>query len=301
VSDMAGQVADRLGEQVVLAIEKRRGAIIDVIRSARKRLLISLFRCTDFPILDAIAEVRQRNVEVKLLLTPRARGWEKRLKELQAYLESMGVLVHPYSDPVVKYHAKYLVADDGPALVGSLNMTAKCFGATCDFILVTHEPEVVSGLQKLFEADWLAPHSTFPAGISGRLIIGPDRARAQFTALLEGARRSIHLIDHKMSDLSIQALLRSKKDSGVDVEILAASRLGGLLPHGKLVIVDGKSAAFGSMSLSALSLDFRREVAVIVDDARCVRKLKDFYRFVARGGEIMDPARAREFVREEMD
>ena len=129
-------------------MEKRRAAIIDVIRSAKKRLLISLFRCTDFPILDAIAEVRQRNVEVKLLLTPRARGWEKRLKELGAYLESMGVLVHPYSDPVVKYHAKYLVADDGPALVGSLNMTAKCFGATCDFILVTHEPEVVSGLQK---------------------------------------------------------------------------------------------------------------------------------------------------------
>ena len=87
----------------------------------------------------------------------------------------------------------------------------------------------------------------------------------------------------------------------MDVEILAASQLGGLLPHGKLVIVDGNRAAFGSMSLSALSLDFRREVAVIVDDARCVRKLKDFFRFVARGGEIMDPARAGEFVREEMD
>ena len=287
-----------MGERVILAIEKRRAAIVDLIRSARQRLLISLFRCTDFPVLDAIAEARQRNVEVKLLLTPRARGWEKRLKELGAYLESMGVLVHPYSDPVVKYHAKYLVADDGPALVGSLNMTAKCFGATCDFILVTHDPEVVSGLQQLFQADWLAPHSNFPAGISERLIIGPDRARAQFTGLLEGARRSIHVIDHKMSDVAVQALLKSKKATGVEVEVLPVNRLGGLLPHGKLVIVDGKKAAFGSMSLSALSLDFRREIAVVVEDPRCVRKLKDFYRFVAGGGEILDPAYAGTFVRE---
>ena len=200
--------------------------------------------------------------------------------------------------PGGQYHAKYLVADDGPALVGSLNMTAKCFGATCDFILVTRDPELVSGLQELFQSDWLAPHSTFPSGISERLIVGPDRARSQFTAILEGARRSIHLIDHKMSDMAIQGLLKSKKASGVDVRMLRVNQLGGLLPHGKLVIVDGRRAAFGSMSLSALSLDFRREIAVLVDDPRCVRKLKDFYRFLAGGGQILDPVRAATFVRD---
>src|ERR1041384_8170723 len=189
-----------LPDRVVLAIDERRDAIIEVIRAARRTLLISLFRCTDFQILDAIAEARNRKVEVRLILTPRARGWEKRLKELSAYLESMGVEVHPYSDPVVKYHAKYVVADGHSALVASLNMTAKCFGATCDFLLVTHDPAVISGLQDLFETDYLAPHSSFPTSITQRLIVGPDRARAQFTALLEGARRSIQVIDHKMRD-----------------------------------------------------------------------------------------------------
>src|SRR5262245_16100346 len=107
-------------DEVILAIEQRRRTVIDVIRSAQKRLLISLFRCTDVQVLDAIAEARDRGVKIKLILTPRARGWEKRLKELSAYLDSMGVMVHHYSDPVVKYHAKYFVADDGPALVGSM-------------------------------------------------------------------------------------------------------------------------------------------------------------------------------------
>jgi len=287
-------------EEIILAIDQRRDAFIRIIRSARRRLLISLFRCTDFAVMDAIADALQRKVEVRLLMTPRARGWEKRLKELGAYLESMGAQVHPYADPVVKYHAKYVVADNGPALIGSVNLTAKCFGATCDFILVTHDPEVVGGLQKLFETDWLAPHSQFPAaGISQRLIVGPDRARAQYTGLLKSATRSIHLIDHKMNDPSIGALLKAKKAEGVEVRSLSAGQLGGLLPHGKLLIVDGKTAAFGSMALSALSLDFRREVAVIVHDPRCVGKLKKFFHFLESGGEIMDAATSATFQREE--
>ena len=100
-------------DQIILAIDRRRDAVLDVIRAARERLLISMFRCTDVPVLDAIAEALNRKVDVRLLITPRARGWQKRLKELGAYLESMGAKVHPYSDPVVKYHAKYVLADDG--------------------------------------------------------------------------------------------------------------------------------------------------------------------------------------------
>jgi phosphatidylserine/phosphatidylglycerophosphate/cardiolipin synthase-like enzyme len=255
--------------------------VLDVIRGARKRLLISVFRCTDVQVLDAIAEALERKVEVRLLMTPRARGWETKLKELGAYLESMGAKVHPYSDPVVKYHAKYVLADDGPALVASLNLTAKCFGATCDFMLLTHDAGVIGGLAELFEVDWLAPHSAFPAKVSQRLIVGPERARAQYTALLESAKRSIHIIDHKLSDPHIKTLLKSKKRAGVDVRVLSEGQLGGLVPHGKLVIVDGRTAAFGSMALAALSLDFRREIAVTVTDQKCVRKLRDFYRKLA--------------------
>src|SRR5947209_15727877 len=135
---MPRQSATVAPEELVLAIDQRRDAIIHLIRSARTRLLVSMFRCTDFGVLDAIAEALQRNVEVKLLLTPRARGWVKRLKELGAFLESMGGQVRSYADPVVKYHAKYMLADDGPALITSANLTSKCFGATCDFILVSH-------------------------------------------------------------------------------------------------------------------------------------------------------------------
>jgi len=280
-------------DQIILAIDRRRDAVLDVIRAARERLLISMFRCTDVPVLDAIAEALNRKVDVRLLITPRARGWQKRLKELGAYLESMGAKVHPYSDPVVKYHAKYVLADDGPALVGSLNFTAKCFAATCDFILITHDPDMIASLKDLFEVDWLAPHSSFPSRLSQRLIVGPDRARAQFTAMLEDAKRSIYLIDHKLDDPTIKAILKAKKAAGVEVRVLGEGQLGGMLSHGKLIIVDGRVAAIGAMALSALSLDFRREVSVKVDDARCIRKLRDFFNTMAQESERMNGGRAR--------
>ena len=289
----------RTGEDVIFAVDQRRDAFLNVIRSARHRLLISLFRCTDFAVLDAIAEAAQRGVEVKLLLTPRARGWVNRLKALGAFLESMGAQVRSHADPVVKYHAKYMLADDGPALIASANMTSKCFSATCDFILVTHDRGVVCGLEALFESDWLAPHSSFPATIDQRLIVGPDRARAQLTELLAGARRSIQIIDHKVNDPNIVALLKARQEAGIEVQILSSDYLGGLLPHGKLLLIDGKKAILGSMALAALSMDFRREVSVRVDDPRCVRKLRDFYKFIASGGEVLDSQYTATFVRTE--
>ena len=275
-------------DRVVIPIGKRRPAVLEVIGAARERLLFSVFRCTDFKVLDGIADALNRGVKVRMLLTPRAKGWEKKIVELSAYLESMGAEVRRYSDMVVKYHAKYILADKGPALVTSMNLTEKCFSATCDFMLITHDPGIVAGLEDLFECDWLAPHSTFPKGITDRLIIGPDRARAQFTAMLEGAQKSIRMIDHKANDPAIMGLLKAKRAAGLDVRILGQGEAGGLLSHGKLLIVDGREAAFGSMTLSALSLDFRREVSVKVQDHRCVRELVEFFDFLAEGGQIQE-------------
>ena len=264
-------------DRVVFAIEERRPKIVEVIGSAKKRVLMSIFRCADFHVLDALAEALERGVHVELLMTPLAKGWEKKLTELAGFVESLGAIVHKYSDPVVKYHAKYMLVDDGPAVVASLNITKKCFTETCDFLLITHDPAVISGLEKLFEADKCAPETEFPEGISERLFIGPDRARAQFTSFLSGAKHSIRIIDHKLTDPAIVTLLKAKQAEGVVVEILGQGRVAGMVSHGRLAIVDERRAVFGSMSLCALSLDFRREVAVMVDDPDCVARLNQFY------------------------
>lgn len=288
---MASQAASP-EEQIILAPEERREAVLRVIRSAQHRVILSLFRCTDSQILEELAEALERKVQVQMLLTKRAKGWKKRLKELAARLEDMGADMRRYGDKGVKYHAKYVVADDGPALIASLNFTRKCFDRTCDFLLLTQDAGVVSGLGRLFEADWGAPDSSFPEGLSDRLVVGPERARSQLTALLEQARESISIIDHKLEDPAMMALLEAKRGEGLTVEVLGRGALGGLLPHGKMILVDDSTAVVGSIALSPKSLDSRREVAVVIRNRACVRQLAEFFQSLVEGHSSVVPVSA---------
>ena len=292
IQGTARRGARRPADDVIVAQDQRRDAVLRVIGAARKRLILSVFRCDDLEVIDGLADALRRKVRVEILITSRAKGWRQRLQRLWVLLESMGATLHRYADPVVKYHAKYIVADQGPALVASLNLTRKCFTSTVDFVVTTHDPDVVSGLTRLFDADCRKPGAPLPRGLSKRLIVGPEDARSRFTALLGGARRSIRLIDPGVTDPAIMARLKAKAAEGVQVSLLSHGNLHGMTPHGKLLIIDGATAVIGSVSLSALSLDFRREVAIVVDDARCVRRLNTLFG-PADSRSASRPARSR--------
>ena len=119
-----------------------------------------------------------------------------------------------------------------------------------------------------------------PADLTGRLIVGPERARRQFTALIEGARRSIRLIDAKLSDPDLVSLLNARRAAGMTIEIFSGKQLGGLKSHGKIMLIDDETVVVGSLALAALSLDFRREVAIVVSDAPAVAAAIELFRDV---------------------
>ena len=277
-------------ERLILEPGERREAVLQVIRGARRELVLSVFRCDDFKILDEIANAVRRKVRVRALVTQRAKNWDKRLQDLEVFLDSMGADVHRYAGAQTKYHAKYIVADQGPALVASLNLTRKCFDKTCDFIVVTYEPGIVSGLTRLFEADCGDPDSGLPAGLSDGLIVGPELARTRFLQMLGQARRSIRIIDHRVSDPQVVAQLRKCQWSGVSVQVLGQGAVAGLLSHGKMMLVDDDAAAIGSISLSPPSLNTRREVAVMIRDPGNRAELKRFFQQRARPDEGTVPA-----------
>jgi phosphatidylserine/phosphatidylglycerophosphate/cardiolipin synthase-like enzyme len=266
-------------DRVVTSLTDRRNTILQTIRGAERRLSLSLFRCNDKEVFAELAAAVERGVEVEVLTTARAKGGRKRLEKLWKRLERTGAMVHAYTDPVVKYHAKYLVADDGPAIVASLNFTKKCFNRTCDALVVTHDPEVVAGLRVLMAAD--REGQRVPDALSRRLIIGPELARQQLTALIEQARSTIRVIDAKVSDPDLVTRLNERRAEGVAVEIVGAKRLGSLKSHGKIMLVDDEIAVVGSVALAALSLDFRREVAITVDDPTAVLEIEQLFKTVA--------------------
>jgi phosphatidylserine/phosphatidylglycerophosphate/cardiolipin synthase-like enzyme len=271
-------------DRVVTSLTDRRNTILQTIRGAERRLSLSLFRCNDKEIFAELAGAVERGVEVEVLTTARAKGGRKRLEKLWRRLERTGATVHAYTDPVVKYHAKYLVADDGPAIVASLNFTEKCFNRTCDALVVTHDPDVVAGLRLLMAAD--REGQRVPDTLSPRLIIGPELARKQLTALIDRARSTIRVIDAKASDPDLVTRLNERRAEGLAVEIVGAKRLGNLKSHGKIMLVDDEIAVVGSVALAALSLDFRREVAITVDDPTAVGEIEQLFKTIATASAV---------------
>ena len=264
-------------ERLVLDPAERKAALLGVISAARRRLVLSLFRCDDFSILDALASALERGCEVEAILTKRAKGGKKRLKKLWGALEEMGAVVTRYADPVVKYHAKYLVADGKTAIVTTLNPTRKCFTRTWDALLITPDPTVVKGLLTLFQADSAGKPLPSRRPISRRLIVGPERSRAEIRGLIAGARSSIRILDHKLSDPDVVGLLRERRQEGVAVTVLGKQPIRGFEPHGKMMIIDESRAVLGSTALSTLSLDFRREVSIVIHDPALVKQLNLSY------------------------
>lgn len=104
----------------------------------------------------------------------------------------------------------------------------------------------------------------------------------------------IHLIDPKLEDPALRADLERKAASGVGVVVLGGPQVHGLRSHGKLLIVDDRVAAIGSMALSASHLDTRCEVAVVVQDARLVKSLVRFFDTAAGSHPVLVFGRQRD-------
>lgn len=264
-------------ERLVIAPRLRRRTIVGAIRAARTQLALSMFRCDDLVVLNALAAAVRRGVDVRVLMTARAHAAGPHLDALHAWLTARGIDVRRYAGGM-KYHAKYLVADEQLAVVTTLNYTARCLSQTCDFTVVSRDAAVVSALSELFAADWVLRPAMFTPEQRGRVIVGPDHApRERFAALVGQARTRIRILDAKLSDPHIVARLGDRRRAGVAVETASRRDVRPLRRHGKLLVVDDAVAVIGSFALSARALDHRRELAIVTREPRLVAELHSFW------------------------
>ena len=265
-------------DRVVIAPDERRRTIVALIRGARRRLMLSIFRCDDEAVLEALAEAVRRGVHVQAIVTGHARDAARELDVVERFLVVHGIDVHRQTE-AIKYHAKYIVADGETALVASLNFTAKCFERTCDFSLVTNDAAVVSGVTELFAADWERRPVVLTPPQAARLIVGPEhRPRERFAELARAARERIRVIDPRVTDPRVLSILAARRAAGIGVDIKGRDDLGGLAAHGKLLIIDRTTAVIGSIAFRSAALDGRRELAVVTRDPGVVGQLERFWR-----------------------
>ena len=288
---------DRLNVRILSAVQQpvfnrpARGQLLSNRKRHRQRETDSqtynLPHGCDPVVRGALSRAVARGVVVRALVAPASKGWTKRNKKLVEDLSKIGVDVrtpNAVKEKVKRYHYKVMMVDNAQSMILTFNPTQKNLHYARDFGLLVRDAKITTELNRLFDADWQG--SPFkPDDLP--LVISPHNSRAKLVSLLESAQRSIRILDAKVEDQQVMGLLMRKAADGVDVKLIGReSELDQVVPnfhirklaryklHAKCVVVDSLLFFIGSQNLRDESLDARREVGIIVQDAGTARKIE---------------------------
>ena len=254
--------------------------IVKAIKAARKSIDIFIFRFNRDEVEKALAAAVQRGVTVRALIAHTNRGGEAGLRKLEQRLLAAGVLVSRTADDLIRYHAKYMVADGSTLYLFGFNFTKLDIDKSRSFALLTRDAKAVQEAIKLFESD--ITRQDYTPGKSN-LVISPDNARAMLSAFIKGARRDLAIYDSKVQDPAMIKLLKERAARGVTVRVIGNVKgkqdgidtrpLATMRVHVRAIVRDGTRAFVGSQSLRKDELENRREVGLIISNPTVARKL----------------------------
>ena len=184
------------------------------------------------------------------------------------------------ADDLPRYHGKMVLIDDELFVLG-FNFTRLDIEQSRSFGVISREPKPRKEAEALFEADSTrqpySPHHD-------QLVVSPDTSRQRLTALISKAKKQLLIYDSRISDKLILRLLREKADAGVEIRVIGklAKPMAGIATractdlrlHVRSIVADGSTVFIGSQSLRKMELDQRREIGVMVKDARIARKVQ---------------------------
>jgi len=282
---------------VKLIIQPEAGVvpIIQAIKTAKKSIDVFIFRFDRDDVERALEAAVQRGVVVRAIIAHTNRGGESNLRKLEQRLLAHGVLVSRSADDLLRYHAKYMIADSTLHLLG-FNFTKLDMDKSRSFAVSTRDSKSVQAALKLFEAD-LTRQPYAPS--KSNLVVSPENSRAMLTDFIKGAKKQLAIYDAKLFDPGMVKLLRERADKGVEVRVLGAikgkygdieaRKLGNMRLHVRAIVRDGTKAFVGSQSLRKDELENRREVGLIVTNPAMARgMLKVFESDWADSGKDKD-------------
>ena len=253
--------------------------LLDGLRKAKKSIQILIFRIDRSEVEKALVEAAARGVTVQALIAYTNRGGDKNLRRFEMRLLERGITVTRTSDDLVRYHGKMFIIDGKELHLLAFNFTHLDISMSRSFGLVITKPAIVKEAQKLFEAD--VKRVPYEAGHK-ELVVSPANAREELTKFIMGAKKQLLMYEMKISDHEFVKMLTDKVSEGLDVRIIGTTQAkGSPLPirklpmrlHARAIMRDDESAFLGSMSLRKLELEARREIGVIIHDARTVKQM----------------------------
>src|SRR5215831_10205995 len=268
-----------------LLIEPDHGVapLLAAIKKAKTSIEITIFRMDRRDIEDALEAAARRGVKVTALVAYANRGGQKQLRNLEMRLLQSGIIVARTGDDLVRYHDKFMIVDRKTLFVLSFNFTHLDIVHSRAFGISTRNAALVTEATRLFEAD--CTRSNYSAGL-GTFIVSPANSRKELGKFIRRAQKELLIYDPEISDKEMIRLLKERAKAGVEIRVvgyvnksgdLRSTELNELRLHTRTIVRDRHQAFIGSQSLRGMELDKRREVGLILRDARIVKALIDTF------------------------
>jgi phosphatidylserine/phosphatidylglycerophosphate/cardiolipin synthase-like enzyme len=257
--------------------------LLKAVRRARQSIDIVIFRFDCGELEKALEEAVERGVVVRALIAHTNSGGEKSLRRLELRFLDAGVTVARTADDLPRYHGKLMIVD-GTLHVLGFNYTKLDIQKSRSFGIVTRDRRLVKEATALFEAD--RTRQPYSPGHK-KLVVSPETSREALTEFIRRARKELLIYDMQVSDNVIQRVLHERVRAGVRIRIIGhlekdlprikARKMPGLRLHVRAIVRDGASVFIGSQSLRKLEMDGRREVGVIVTNARIAKRVREVF------------------------
>ncbi len=287
-------------QQAKLLIEPKDGIqpILNAINAAKVSISHKIYLFTDSrqDVIDALVAAQSRGVDVKILLEREPSGTNSGNTAIFLKLKAVGLnvqLTKPFK--FVFVHEKSFVIDNSSAIISTANITGSSFSSNREYLVQLENPELVSEIAKVFDADWAgadidlkdsklvwSPSQTTAAG----LVKG--NSRAKILDLIGTAKQSLMLEQEAMADEDVILALLAAQTRGVAVSLVgspkpatdtyfvagaerlkaAGVKVRWLLTnfvHAKVILADDVKAYIGSENMSTNSLNANRELGVILE------------------------------------
>ncbi|MGH9493698.1 MAG: phospholipase D-like domain-containing protein [Candidatus Sulfotelmatobacter sp.] len=255
--------------------------LLSAIKSAKESIDLAIFRFDHRELDKALRAAVARGVKVTALVASVNHGGEKSLRKLEMRFLDAGITVARSASELTRYHDKVIVVDRRVLYVLSFNFTNIDIDHSRGFGIVTHNSKWVAEAVKLLEAD--SKRVPYCCGLD-TFVVSPVNARKALGNFLKRTHKQLLIYDPKISDKDMIRTLEDRAKAGVEIRVIGQAKANlkvkkpsNLRLHTRTIIRDGRQAFIGSQSLRATELDSRREVGLIVRDAKIVKKLVDIF------------------------
>ncbi len=272
-------IQGKLGMKLIIEPDDGAAPLHAALKSARKTLEIAIFRFDRSDIETLLKAAVGDGVKVTALVADTNRDGETKLRELEKRLLESGITVARTANDLIRYHDKYFIIDRRVLVVLSFNFTHLDIDHSRGFGIITKNKVLIQEAVQLFEAD--CARRAYVTG-TDNFVVSPANSRKVLRSFLKRAKKQLLVYDPQISDKEMIRVLQERSRAGVDVKIIgkvngrsgiAAQKLSRMRLHARAIIRDGRQAFVGSQSLRPAELDSRRELGLIVRDAKIVKKL----------------------------